>query len=95
MNFEDFRSDIEKKLDSIVKYELQEFRFEPLNFGSGILSYKIKGKIHKFIFDGRENQLTWLISKSYLKYFKTSFIQFKKIDGLNITIKNLENATNN
>ena len=95
MNFEDFRRDIEKKLESIVKYELQEFHFEPQSFGNGILSYKIKGKIHKFIFDGRENQLTWLISKSHNKYFGATYSEFKKIDGLNITIKNLENATVN
>ena len=90
MNFEDFRKDIESKLDSIAEFELQEFHFEPYSFGNGVLVYRIKGRNHKFIFDGRENELNWLISKPHEKYFGASFIDYKRIEGLGIGIEELE-----
>ena len=36
MNFENFRKDIESKLNKIAEFELQEFHFEPHSFGNGI-----------------------------------------------------------
>lgn len=92
MNFEDFRKDIESKLNQIAEFELQEFHFEPHSFGNGILAYRIKGRIHKFVFDGRENELIWLISKSHQKYFGTKLKEFKKIDGLEISTEQLNNG---
>ncbi|NPD48172.1 hypothetical protein [Lentimicrobium sp. S6] len=92
MNFEDFRKDIESKLDSIFKFELLEFHFEPYSFGSGILAYRIKGLNHKFVYDGRENTLIWLISKSHQKYFGTKWTEFKNQNGLEISIDELENG---
>ena len=61
MNFEDFRHDIESKFTGMVEYELQEYHFKPYSFGNGSLSYRIGGRIHKFIYDGREDMLTWLV----------------------------------
>ena len=90
MNFEDFRKDIENKLNQIAEFELQEFHFEPHSFGSGVLAYRIKGRIHKFIFDGRESELTWLISKSHQKLFRTNLKEFKIIDGLEISSEQLK-----
>lgn len=92
MNFEDFRKDIENKLNQIAEFELQEFHFEPHSFGNGILAYQIKGRMHKFIFNGRESELTWLTSKSHQKYFGANLTEFKKIDGLKISLEQLENG---
>jgi hypothetical protein len=85
MNFEDFRKDIESRLISKIEFELQEFNFLPYSFGSGLLAYRINGQIHKFIFDGRENELTWLKSKTHQKYFGSDFTEFEKFDGLMIS----------
>tara|TARA_A100000171_G_C2073586_1_gene115977 strand:- start:432 stop:713 length:282 start_codon:yes stop_codon:yes gene_type:complete len=92
MNFEDFRKDIEKKLQDIARFKLLEFHYEPYSFGNGLIAYQIKGRNHKFIFEARDNQLTWLISKPHEKYFGGSFQKFKKFDGLHISITDLDNG---
>jgi len=92
MNFEDFRRDIENKLDSISEFELLEFHFEPYSFGNGILAYRIKGLNHKFVYDGRENELTWLLSKSHQKYFGANLTEFKRQNGLEISVEELESG---
>nr|NQU89828.1 hypothetical protein [Bacteroidota bacterium] len=92
MNFEDFRKDIESKLDSIDVFELQEFRFEPYSFGNGILAFKINGRFHKFIFDGRDNKMSWLLSESHQKYYGANFKEYKRIDGLILSTEELENG---
>ena len=90
MDFESFRKDIETKLDSLANFELQEFHFEPYSFGNGILVYRIKGRIHKFVFDGRKNELSWMISEPHDKYFGGNFSDYSKVEGLNMTIEELE-----
>ncbi len=92
MNFENFRSDIETKLNSIAEFELQEYHYEPHSFGNGILAYRIKGCNHKFIFDGREKQLTWLISKPHQKYFGAELKEHGRYDGLELGAEELENG---
>ena len=95
MNFEQFRDDLETKLSSIAEFELQEFHFEPYSFGNGILAYRIKGLNHKFIYDGRENELTWLISKRHEKYFGANFTELRSFDGLIIDKAELEKEIKN
>ncbi|WP_417364485.1 hypothetical protein [Galbibacter sp.] len=95
MNFEGFRKDIESKLNHIAEFELQEFHFEPHSFGNGILAYRIKGRIHKFVFDGRENELTWFSSKPHQKYFGADFKILMRIDGLELNSDELENGIKN
>ena len=85
MNFEDFRKDIESRLISKIEFDLQEFNFLPYSFGNGLLAYRINGQNHKFIFDGRENALTWLKSKTHQKYFGSDFTEVEKFDGLMIS----------
>jgi hypothetical protein len=82
MNFEDFKKDIENKLAKITDFELQEFHFEAYDFGSGTLSYRIKGRNHKFTFDGRENKLTWNVSKPHQKYSGAIFSELLQLEGL-------------
>jgi len=94
MNFEDFKTDIEEKFISLGEFELMEFHFQPFIFGSGIVTYRIKGRFHKFIYDGRDNLVTWLVSKEHQKYFGVDFIEFKKFNGLIITKEELEKGIN-
>ncbi|WP_026954367.1 hypothetical protein [Algoriphagus vanfongensis] len=97
MTFEEFREDIERKLHSIAEFELQEFHYEPHSFENGILAYRIKGQNHKFVFDGRENELTWLVSKPHQKYFGATFKELLKMNGLeldsDIIEKEIKNST--
>ncbi|PQB04339.1 hypothetical protein [Aureitalea marina] len=95
MTFEDFRNDIEAKLNSIADFELQEYHYEPYSFGNGILAYRIKGQIHKFIFDGRENEMTWFSSKPHQKYFGADFKMLMRNNGLELTSDELKNGIKN
>lgn len=95
MTFEDFRSDIENKLSALAPFELQEFHFQPYNFGSGILAYRVNGTIHKMEFDGRENQLRWFTSHSHEKYSKSTFKEVLSIQGLEISKGQLDLIINN
>ena len=93
MNFEEFRNDIENKLNLIAQYELLEFHYEPSSFGNGLLAYRISGRNHRLIYDGRENELTWERSGPYEKYFGAKFSMFKKFNGLNLTEEEIKNGT--
>ena len=89
MNFENFRIDLETKLNSIAEFELMEFHYLHYCFGSGILAYRIKGRIHKFVYDGQYNILTWLISKENQKYSDAKFTEYFKFSGLIINEEEL------
>jgi hypothetical protein len=93
MNFEEFRNDIEKKLNSIVRFELLEFHYEPCRFESGLLAYRILGRNHRLVYDGRENELTWERSEAHEKYFGAKFSMLKKFDGLNLTEEEIKSGT--
>lgn len=95
MNFEGFRNNLERILKSIAEFELQEYHYEPFNFGNGILAYRIKGQNHKFIFDGRENELTWLVSKPHQKYFGAKFKEILRTDGLELNSERIEKEIKN
>ena len=90
MNFEDFRTDIEYKLKQIAEFELQEFHYKPYSFGNGMLGYRINGRIHKFIFNGRENELVWEVSKLHEKYSGATFTEINKYNGLQINTEELK-----
>ena len=95
MTFEEFRKDIENKFNSITEIELQEYHYEPHSFGNGILAYRIKGLNHKFVYDGRENELTWFVSKPHQKYFGANFQEILKRDGLQLSSKELKTQIEN
>jgi len=84
MDFEDFRKDIELKLERIEPFELLEFHYLPHCFGSGILAFKIKGFNHKFVYDGRDNSLLWQKSKQHQKYSESDWTKLRTNDGLKI-----------
>ncbi|TXD75221.1 hypothetical protein, partial [Algoriphagus ratkowskyi] len=95
MTFEEFRKDIEHKINSLTEFELQEYHYEPSSFGNGILAYRIKGQNHKFVFDGRENELTWLVSKPHEKYFGATFKEILKKNGLELDSDRIEKEIKN
>jgi len=78
MTFEEFRKDLENKLKSIAQFELIEYHYAPYAFGAGLIAFRIFGQIHKLIYEGKENELTWLINKSHKKYNDLEFKEFKK-----------------
>ncbi|MDP4269896.1 MAG: hypothetical protein Q8909_07195 [Bacteroidota bacterium] len=82
MNLENFKADIEVRLNSIAEFELLEFHYQPYSFGSGLVVYRINGRIHKFVYDGRDNILTWLISKEHQKYITADLSEYCSFKGL-------------
>ena len=89
MNFENFRVDLETKLNLFVKYELIEFHYLEYCFGNGLLVYRINGIFHKFTYDGRDNLLTWWISKKHQKYPEAKFTEYSNFSGLVINNEEL------
>ena len=85
MNFEEFRADLESKLNEITKYELQEFHYTPSSFGDGLVAYRIKGVQNKLVYEGREQELVWKISKPHQKYLGATWTTIKRIQGLEIS----------
>lgn len=91
MNFEDFKKDIEYKLKLLTKFKLIHYCYEPASFGSGLLLYKTHNHKHKFIFDGKENHLIWLIKKQSfydLIFSNCNEVLFKK--GLDISLNEVK-----
>lgn len=95
MSFDDFRLDLESKFALIAEFELLEYHYEPHSFGSGILAYLIKGRNHKFVFDGRDNKMTWLVSEPHQKYYGADFKEVLRKDGLELTATELKNEIKN
>ena len=95
MNFDDFRKDVESKIGSIAEFELQEYHYEPYSFGNGTLAYRINGQNHKFVYDGRENELNWFVSKLHQKYFGSKFKEILKKDGLELSLDEIEKEIKN
>ena len=57
MTFEEFKSYLESDLLNGIAHQLLEFQYYPKDFGSGIVTYRIKGKELRFVFDGKEDLL--------------------------------------
>jgi len=82
MTFEDFRLELEAELEKIVRFELQEFHYEPYSFGNGLLAYRINGRNYRFRYDGREKQMTVDASEQHQKYFGALWNHIATIDEL-------------
>jgi len=68
MTFEDFKAELEIKLKRVSDFELQEYQYLPYHMGSGLLVYRIKGKIRKLSYDGREKEIEVQESLPHEKY---------------------------
>jgi hypothetical protein len=69
--------EITEKLESVIgeqrKFELLESNYPAYAFGSGIVAYKVNGMVLKLIFDGRDGEITLLISPKHARYPRTEF----------------------
>ena len=89
MNFEKFRDKLENQLKSFVEIELQEFVFAPYSMGYGHVAYRIRGRIHKFEFDPRDNILYWYVGQAHQKYSNAELKEFRRYNGLAIPAEDL------
>jgi hypothetical protein len=71
MDFLELKEQFESKLTE--KFELLELQYAPYSFGSGLTAYRIKGRIVKIIYDGKDNQVELLVSANHDKYPGTSW----------------------
>ncbi|WP_421764893.1 hypothetical protein [Ekhidna sp.] len=89
MNFEEFRSHLEKELIDKIQFELQEYCYQPPSFGYGHLSYRIRGTNYKLTYDGREKQLIIEASEPHQKYLGADWHKVTTLDGLDNQIENV------
>jgi hypothetical protein len=78
MNFKEIVEKFESLIGEQGKFELLENNYTAYAFGSGFAAYKMNRKILKLIFDGRDGEITLLISPKNGRYplndYKTIFI---------------------
>jgi len=82
LTFDHFKSHLETQLSNTTTFELLEFHYLPYAFGSGLLAYRIKGQLHKFIYDGKDNQLSWFTSTQTSAYETANFELLQTFKGL-------------
>lgn len=87
MNFEEFRTQLEKQLGAMVKFELQEFVYRPYSHGGGRLGYRINDICYRLTFDGRENHLRVDSSEAHEKYLGAAWVEVKHFNGLAASVK--------
>ncbi len=73
MNFLELKEQFERKLNDDYMFELLELHYAPHAFGSGMTAYRIKGRIVKLIYDGRDNDIQLLVSSNHDKYPNVSW----------------------
>jgi hypothetical protein len=73
MNFLELKEEFENKLKDNFKFELLEIHYAPYAFGSGLTAYRITGRNVKLIYDGKENQVQFLVSSNHDKYANASW----------------------
>ena len=71
MNFLELKNQFEHKLKD--NFELLELHYAPYAFGSGMVAYRIKGQNVKLIYDGKDDQIEFLISVKHDKYSNASW----------------------
>ena len=91
MNFEEFKSLLEKEVSSIKKFELLEYQYHPYSFGSGILVYRIGGRNFKFSYDGRDKDIEIDISKSHEKYPQCSWEKNMRFEDMTLCLESVNN----
>ena len=89
MNFLEFSSSLNQKIKERVETTLLEVNYKDYFFGSGFYAFRVRGKIIKLNFDGREFYLTLEISKEHDDYPARSYDQIfagtvEKLDDADI-----------
>jgi hypothetical protein len=96
MDFLELRQQFEKNVKH--DFELLELHYAPYSFGSGMTAYRIKGKIIKVAYDGRDDQVELLISAKHDKYSNaswTTILTGNPTDLINKGIPELKNILEN
>jgi hypothetical protein len=75
LNFLEFSSRLDQKLKERVETTLLEVHYKDYLFGSGFYAFRVRGKIFKLNFDGKEFYLILEISKEHDKYPARSYDQ--------------------
>ena len=73
MNFLELKEQFQNKLKDHSTFELLDLQYSPYAFGSGMTAYRIKGRIIKVMYDGRDNKIEIVSSKPHDKYPNTSW----------------------
>ena len=68
INYLELKDSFEEQLKADFQFELLELHYAPYSFGSGMTAYRIKGRIFKIIFDGKDNLVEFMVSASHDKY---------------------------
>ncbi len=68
INYLELKDRFETELQHDLQFELLELHYAPYSFGSGMTAYRIKGRVFKIIFDGRDNLVEFMISAPHEKY---------------------------
>lgn len=68
IDYLELKDRFEKQLKDDFQFELLELHYAPYSFGSGMTAYRIKGRIFKIIFDGKDNLVEFMVSASHDKY---------------------------
>src|SRR6476659_5933428 len=73
MDFLELRTQFESKLNNTFKFERLELHYMPYSFGTGIIAYRIKGRLIRIIYNGRDNEIEVYSSKPHEKYPNASW----------------------
>ena len=68
LDFKNVVSNFESQLKTEFEFEVQEKNYSAYSFGSGLAAYKIKGKMFRLIFDGKDNIVALEKSDSHQSY---------------------------
>lgn len=68
MNYLELTKEFETQMKTNLSFELLELHYTPYSFGSGISAYRIKGRIIKVIFDGKDDMIELMISARHSNY---------------------------
>lgn len=72
-NYLELKDHFEEQLKDNFQFELLELHYLPYSFGSGMTAYRIKGKIFKIIFDGKDNLVECMVSASHDNYIRATW----------------------
>ena len=98
IDFLEIKDQLESQLKNDFKFELLELQYAPYAFGNGMIAYRIKGRIVKIIYDGRDNQIELMVSTNHVKYDRaewTTIFSGIPTDIISIGIKELKNILTN
>lgn len=71
MEFLNLKEQFESKLTD--EFELLELHYVPYSFGSGFTVYRIRGRIIKIIYDGKDDRVELLVTANHDHYPHTTW----------------------